>query len=61
MLGVFTVQGLKRFDARRLVLEALKEKGLYRDVKENPMVVPICRSASSLTLVTRISQSKCTT
>jgi len=35
--------GMKRFDARIAVLDALKEKGLYRETKENPMVVPICR------------------
>ncbi|KAK3087210.1 hypothetical protein FSP39_003149 [Pinctada imbricata] len=34
--------GMKRFDARKAVLEALKEKKLYRETKENPMVVPIC-------------------
>ncbi|KAH0630441.1 hypothetical protein JD844_013470 [Phrynosoma platyrhinos] len=34
--------GMKRFDARRAVLEALKKKGLFREVKDNPMVVPVC-------------------
>ncbi|XP_020671012.3 valine--tRNA ligase [Pogona vitticeps] len=34
--------GMKRFDARRAVLEALKERGLFREVKDNPMVVPVC-------------------
>ncbi|XP_060095119.1 valine--tRNA ligase [Heteronotia binoei] len=34
--------GMKRFDARRAVLEALKEKRHFREVKDNPMVVPIC-------------------
>ena len=34
---------MKRFDARKAVLEALKEKGLYKETKENAMVVPICR------------------
>ncbi|XP_064457490.1 valine--tRNA ligase-like [Ornithodoros turicata] len=33
---------MKRFDARKAVLATLKEKGLYRDTKDNPMVVPIC-------------------
>nr|XP_060615928.1 valine--tRNA ligase-like [Anolis sagrei ordinatus] len=37
--------GMKRFDARRAVLEALKEKGLFKEVKDNPMVVPVCRMA----------------
>uniref|UniRef100_R4GB05 valine--tRNA ligase n=1 Tax=Anolis carolinensis TaxID=28377 RepID=R4GB05_ANOCA len=34
--------GMKRFDARRAVLQALKEKGLFKEVKDNPMVVPVC-------------------
>ncbi|XP_015272377.1 PREDICTED: valine--tRNA ligase, partial [Gekko japonicus] len=34
--------GMKRFDARRAVLEALKEKGHFKEVKDNPMVVPVC-------------------
>ncbi|KAK3767320.1 hypothetical protein RRG08_050870 [Elysia crispata] len=34
--------GMKRFDARTAVLEALKEKGLYRGTKDNPMVIPTC-------------------
>ena len=36
-------QGMKRFDARKAVLEALKEKSLYKETKENAMVVPVCR------------------
>jgi valyl-tRNA synthetase len=38
--GQFT--GMKRFDARKAVLASLQKEGLYRDTKENPMVVPIC-------------------
>lgn len=38
--GEFT--GMKRFDARKAVLEALKSKGLYKETKDNPMVVPVC-------------------
>ncbi|XP_065161929.1 valine--tRNA ligase [Atheta coriaria] len=38
--GQFT--GMKRFDARKAVLVALKEKGLYVETKNNPMVVPVC-------------------
>ncbi|KAJ8299984.1 hypothetical protein KUTeg_021503 [Tegillarca granosa] len=34
--------GMKRFDARKAVLQALKDKGLYKETKENPMVVPTC-------------------
>lgn len=35
--------GLKRFEARTKVLDALKAEGLFRDVKDNEMVVPTCR------------------
>ncbi|KAK7094600.1 valine--tRNA ligase-like [Littorina saxatilis] len=34
--------GMKRFDARKAVLKALQDKGLYRGTKDNPMVVPMC-------------------
>lgn len=34
--------GMKRFDARKAVLKALQDKGLYRCTKDNPMVVPMC-------------------
>lgn len=36
------LQGMKRFHARKAVTEALKERGLYRDTVNNPMVVPFC-------------------
>ena len=36
---------MKRFDARKAVLKALQDKGLYRGTKDNPMVVPMCRLA----------------
>ncbi|KAI4105861.1 MAG: hypothetical protein L6R37_002507 [Teloschistes peruensis] len=35
-------QGLKRFDARYKVIEALKAKGLYVKWENNPMKVPLC-------------------
>lgn len=38
--GEFT--GMKRFNARVSILTALKEKNLYKETKDNPMVVPIC-------------------
>ncbi|EDV28121.1 uncharacterized protein TRIADDRAFT_21001 [Trichoplax adhaerens] len=41
-------KGMKRFDARKAVLEALKEKGLYIETKENPMVVPICSRSKDI-------------
>ncbi|KAJ9598284.1 hypothetical protein L9F63_011024 [Diploptera punctata] len=40
--GYGKFSGMKRFLARKAVLEALKEKGFYRDTTNNPMVVPIC-------------------
>ena len=39
---------MKRFDARVAVLEALKEKGLYRETKEHQMVVPICSRSKDI-------------
>ncbi|XP_015274914.1 PREDICTED: valine--tRNA ligase, mitochondrial [Gekko japonicus] len=36
------LQGENRFLAREKVLAALKERGLYRDVKEHAMVLPLC-------------------
>ena len=42
------LQCMKRFDARMAVLEALKEKGLYIETKENPMVVPICSRSKDI-------------
>ncbi|XP_050307402.1 valine--tRNA ligase [Anthonomus grandis grandis] len=38
--GKFT--GMKRFHVRKQIVEDLKEKGLYVETKNNPMVVPIC-------------------
>lgn len=40
--------GMKRFEARIKVLAALKEKNLYRDTKDNPMVVPICSRSKDI-------------
>lgn len=39
---------MKRFDARTAVLEALKEKGLYRETKEHQMVVPVCSRSKDI-------------
>ncbi len=33
---------MKRFEARRAVIEALKQKGLFRGTRENPMSIGIC-------------------
>ncbi|KAF6202108.1 hypothetical protein GE061_004506 [Apolygus lucorum] len=40
--------GMKRFDARRAVLQALKDKGLFKEVKDNPMVVPVCNRSKDI-------------
>jgi valyl-tRNA synthetase len=40
--------GMKRFRARKGVLEALKAKDLYRGVKEHQMVVPICSRSKDI-------------
>lgn len=46
--GCGEFSGMRRFDARKAVLEALKQKGLYRDTKDNPMVVPICSRSKDI-------------
>jgi len=39
---------MPRFQARTAVLEALKTKGLYRETKDNPMVVPVCNRSKDI-------------
>uniref|UniRef100_A0A3Q3F1S8 Valine--tRNA ligase n=1 Tax=Labrus bergylta TaxID=56723 RepID=A0A3Q3F1S8_9LABR len=34
--------GMKRFEARKAVLQALKDRGQFKEIKDNPMVVPVC-------------------
>ncbi|CAB3227290.1 unnamed protein product [Arctia plantaginis] len=34
--------GMKRFDVRRNIIKKLEELKLYKETKENPMVVPLC-------------------
>lgn len=41
-------KGVKRFDARKQVVEALKEKGLFIEVKDNPMNVPLCNKSKDV-------------
>jgi valyl-tRNA synthetase len=41
-------KGMKRFHARKAVLEALKQRGLYRETKDNPMVVPTCSRSKDI-------------
>ncbi|XP_057691094.1 valine--tRNA ligase [Corythoichthys intestinalis] len=40
--------GMKRFEARKAVLEALKDKGHFKEVKDNPMVVPVCSRSKDI-------------
>ena len=39
-------KGMKRFHARVEVVSLLKELGLFVEVKDNPMQIPICRSVT---------------
>jgi valyl-tRNA synthetase len=41
-------KGMKRFHARRAVIEALKAKGLYVETKDNPMTVPVCSRSGDI-------------
>ncbi|XP_036371216.1 valine--tRNA ligase isoform X1 [Octopus sinensis] len=40
--------GMKRFDARKAVTQALKDKGLYEGSVDNPMVVPTCSRSKDI-------------
>ncbi|KAL1986934.1 hypothetical protein VTN96DRAFT_5351 [Rasamsonia emersonii] len=40
--------GMKRFDARYKVIEALKEKGLYVKWEHNPMKIPRCAKSNDI-------------
>ena len=39
----FNLKGLKRFNARKVILDALTAKGLFIKTTDNQMVVPVCR------------------
>ncbi|KAI6108704.1 tRNA synthetases class I-domain-containing protein [Pisolithus croceorrhizus] len=41
-------QGMKRFHARREVVKALGEAGLYVETKDNPMQIPICSKSGDV-------------
>ncbi|ESK83669.1 valine-trna ligase [Moniliophthora roreri MCA 2997] len=41
-------KGMKRFHARVAVVNALKEKGLFVEVKDNPMKVPTCSKSGDI-------------
>ncbi|KAI1885756.1 hypothetical protein AGOR_G00207080 [Albula goreensis] len=40
--------GMKRFDARKGVLQALKDRGQFKEIKDNPMVVPVCSRSKDI-------------
>jgi valyl-tRNA synthetase len=40
--------GMKRFTARKVVIEELRKLGLYVETKENPMVVPRCAKSKDV-------------
>ncbi|KAM4601058.1 valine--tRNA ligase [Polymixia lowei] len=40
--------GMKRFEARKAVLQALKDRGQFKDIKDNPMVVPVCSRSKDI-------------
>ncbi|XP_063993364.1 valine--tRNA ligase isoform X2 [Diachasmimorpha longicaudata] len=44
--GEFT--GMKRFHARKAILQALTTKNLFVDIKDNPMVVPVCSRSKDI-------------
>lgn len=43
LFHVSSLKGVKRFDARQLVVDALIEKKLFRGKKSHAMTLPICR------------------
>lgn len=47
-LFLFFFQGVKRFDARERVICALMERKLFREKRDHPMSLPICRLALKL-------------
>ncbi|ORZ24098.1 valyl-tRNA synthetase [Absidia repens] len=40
--------GMKRFHVRTKIIEDLKAKGLFVDVKDNPMTVPVCSKSGDV-------------
>ncbi|KAJ8392935.1 hypothetical protein AAFF_G00071390 [Aldrovandia affinis] len=40
--------GMRRFDARKAVLQALKDRGQFKEIKDNPMVVPVCSRSKDI-------------
>ncbi|RCN40665.1 valine--tRNA ligase, partial [Ancylostoma caninum] len=46
--GCGEFSGMRRFDARKAVIEALKKRGLYRGSEDNAMVVPVCSRSKDI-------------
>jgi len=46
---------VKRFEARKTVLQALKDRGQFKEVKDNPMMVPVCRLDTNFHLTPLLS------
>uniref|UniRef100_A0A8C7PQR9 valine--tRNA ligase n=1 Tax=Oncorhynchus mykiss TaxID=8022 RepID=A0A8C7PQR9_ONCMY len=42
------INGMKRFEARKAVLQALKDRGHFKETKDNPMVVPVCSRSKDI-------------
>ena len=42
------MQGMKRFDARKAIMESLKELNLYVETKDHTMVVPVCSRSKDI-------------
>uniref|UniRef100_A0A8C2XH34 valine--tRNA ligase n=1 Tax=Cyclopterus lumpus TaxID=8103 RepID=A0A8C2XH34_CYCLU len=40
--------GMKRFEARKAVLQALKDRGQFIEIKDNAMVVPVCSRSKDI-------------
>ncbi|XP_064801935.1 valine--tRNA ligase-like isoform X5 [Oncorhynchus masou masou] len=40
--------GMKRFEARKAVLQALKDRGQFKESRDNPMVVPVCSRSKDI-------------
>uniref|UniRef100_A0A8C2Z2A2 valine--tRNA ligase n=1 Tax=Cyclopterus lumpus TaxID=8103 RepID=A0A8C2Z2A2_CYCLU len=42
------INGMKRFEARKAVLQALKDRGQFIEIKDNAMVVPVCSRSKDI-------------
>ena len=46
--GYGEFSGMKRFHARKAIIEALKAKNLYVETKNHPMVIPVCNRSKDI-------------